>query len=90
MEHYAELDLPGKTALLRLLGALSLYRDIERLAEDDPAPGPGAWLEAQCQRALILERVGFILRESRMKRGDVLGHFLGIAERALRGFPGAP
>lgn len=78
---YGEYDLSRKTALLRLLGALSLYGDVEALAAGDPPPVAGPWSETQCHYALILERVRFILREPEMKRRDVLS-FLDIAERA--------
>ncbi|NNN04469.1 MAG: tetratricopeptide repeat protein [Elusimicrobia bacterium] len=81
MGHYADFDLPQKTALLRLLGTLGLYGDVEILAAGDPPPGAGAWSDMQCRQRLILERVRFLLREPEMKRRQVLA-FRDIAERA--------
>jgi tetratricopeptide (TPR) repeat protein len=81
---YPEYDLARKVGLLRLLGTLSLYRDLESLAGVDSPAAEGRMSRTEAEYRLIIERVRFILREPRMQRREVLA-FLNIARRAPEG-----
>jgi tetratricopeptide (TPR) repeat protein len=84
VDGYRDADLIAQTALLRLLGTLSLYEDVSALGARVRDDGSDGRSQASCQHALIVERVRFLLHESDMVRGDVL-RFLDIAMRAPDG-----
>ena len=80
---YSCLDPDQRVALLRALGALSLYWDVERLISRHPFPVSAA-ASSKARHDLIRERVRFLLREQRLGR-DRTFVFLDIARRAPEG-----